>query len=126
MSWTVKLDMNLNIIVTTFAGDLKINDLIDASNERLKWVKNTGITRLLVEIKEMDIDTSETFSVYELVDKHYGKSELNRKMKIAITSSKHKQTDEIAHFYETVNMNRGYNCKKFDKRDTAIQWLLEK
>lgn len=125
MSWKLKLDLNLNIIVTTFSGKVKGDDFIDASNARLEWVENTGITKLLIDVEEMEISNKEVFTIYELVDKHYRDSELNLKMKMAITSSKFDKTNELAHFYETLNINRGYNCRKFDTRDDAIKWLVE-
>lgn len=123
MGWKLKLDPEANIIVLILFGKISGEEFIEASNARVKLAEESGVTNLLVDAYKLDFKTADSFSVYQLVDTHYKNSDINRKMNIAITTPKLKSSDEMVHFYETVCINRGHNCKKFKELKDAVDWL---
>lgn len=123
MSWELKLDEDLKLIFLTFFGKTTSKDILDASNARVDLVKDTGVTKLIIDVYELDADSKEVITIYDLVDKHYKKADINIKMKMAITTPKLTSANDMARFYETMCLNRGHDCRQFENRDDAIEWL---
>lgn len=122
-NWTIKINEEHQIIETICDGILTGEEFLAASESRNELSKKTGITKLLLDAEKIILDNSATLGIYELAQKKYTDWSKTQKIKIAVVMPKHKPSQEMARFYETVCLNRGHEVKVIHSRKDGIKWL---
>lgn len=123
MSWSVEFDKVEGIIVLTYMGRSSGVDFRDASEKRIEVAKKNNSSKTLVDASRLITYESTTTDVFEIVDISYQEKGSRSAWKIAITMPSDKRSREQVSFYETVCVNRGWQVKKFESKEDAINWL---
>jgi len=122
MSTQVTYDENRKFVEVCHRGDTTASDIRDASVEAITLIKQHDVTIALVDSSAQ----TKTSSIDELSElpglyKHEG---LPHAVRIAFVEPDHEELKSPALFYELVCVNRGWNIRRFSRRDAAINWLL--
>ena len=122
MVWKVEYIAELEIVELTMSGTFTDDDIKDAASARIAAGKENGATRFIIDAIDMQL-TGSTFSIYDVPAKLYSETKMERTSRIAVLTTATSASREIVEFYENVSVNRGWNARAFDDRDTAITWL---
>ncbi len=123
MSWSVSHLESLGIVETRLDGVVSGDDLRAATSEGIALAKDNGLSRGLVDCS----DQEKTGSMVDLIElpRQYSEEGLSRETCIALVIPENRELREIADFYETVCVNRGWQVRTFKTRKQAIAWLVE-
>jgi hypothetical protein len=124
MAWTLDYDPESGIIVTTYRGTSTVGDLRDASSAAIALGKTHESWRFLTDASEGSFDVA-LIALLNLPAKQYQAEGADRGSRVALLLPKSAKDRDLARFYETVCLNRGWLVQSFDDRDEARRWLLE-
>lgn len=121
MGWKISHLKSLGIVEMRLAGAVTGNDLRAATKEGISLANKLKVTRGLVDCT----DQEKTGSMVDLIElpQQYTDQGLGRDTRIGLVIPTRKELHEIAEFYKTACVNRGWQVKTFGKRDAAIAWL---
>ena len=125
MSWNINYSEELGIIEITYTGDVTGFDLLEATAARISMQKETGATLVLADASQ-SLDGPPTMDLYNLPDRIYPDHESRRDTRIAFILPKHKNSRELATFFQTAARNRGWIIELFEDRKSALSWLESK
>lgn len=111
----VELDTENRLMRVRYGPEANIADWKQSLNEVLRLSEETGINRVLVDVREQKqlANTSELFN--------FG-SQLPRHIAFAVLCELHLEEHR---FIENVATNRGMTVKDFDSEPSALAWLRE-
>lgn len=117
----MKYNSELNIIESIFS------DLVTAEEFEMEAIQCIALAKKKGTKLFFSYDSQATFgmpvvSVYDLHKLHDNEG-IERSVRIAVISPISKEGKEVADFYGTVCLNRGWNAKIFSGRDEAFEWL---
>lgn len=115
MSGQVELDTENRLMRVRYGSDSEVIDWKKSLNEVMRLSEETGIHRVLVDVREQKklATTTELFN--------FG-SHLPRHIAFAVLCELHLEEHR---FIENVATNRGMTVKDFDSEQAAIAWLRE-
>jgi hypothetical protein len=125
MAWTADYNATSGIITVTYRGATVGLDIRAASSEAITLGKTHGSWRFLIDISEASISVA-SIEVFNLAVKQYPAEHLDRRTRMAVLLPPTAKERELAAFYETVCLNRDWLVQRFDDRDEARRWLIEK
>ena len=121
--WTVEYDEELGIVESKLAGKLSGAELQESAASRIALGQKHGITKFLIDARDLIAPKSTTISIYEIAAKIYPKSNQQRDTRIAVIIPSAPGSDWIAQFYEDLCVNRGWRVHMSDDRVSALAWL---
>lgn len=123
MPWSVTFNSSLNIIEEVFSGNVSAPEFREAMSKRISLGKKAGSTKILNDVKEVVVDCS-VMDVLNFPSKHYDEEGASRNVRMALIMPTVGESREMAKFFVTACLNRGWQVKEFDDRHEAIDWLL--
>ncbi len=123
MSWDLKFENERGIIFLKYSGTVSPKELKESVFEGIKLVKETGITKLLTDCREMTWGHY-VFDLMSIISE-YNDIGISHDLKEAILMPEDATAKSNVEFYETACFNRGYNVKIFSDTDEAIKWLFK-
>ena len=122
MSWHVEHIESSGIVELKLVGVATGDALREATSEVIRVASQNDLHRGLIDASEQ----VRTGSIVDLVElpQQYTDQGLSRNVRIALVIPRAKELHDIADFYETVCINRGWQVQTFPSRDEAIAWLL--
>ena len=121
MPWQVEFHRDQEFIEVVYSGETSATDIRDGTKAAISLVKEHQVTCGLVNCLEQTA-TGSILELYELPS-IYDDEGLTRDVRIAFVEPADEGLHELAVFYETVCMNRGWQIHRFATRDDAIGWL---
>jgi hypothetical protein len=119
MPETVSIREDLQIIHVDSYGDITVEDLKTSLNTILRFRKERGLTRVLVDAtKETSLPS--TLPIFE-----FGKDFAARVRGMSFALVAGQVTRDRVELLETVAINRGADVEMFDTTDAALAWLTE-
>jgi len=123
MEYEIKIHREEKFVEIITSGVADRDGSLEMANAIKDAMKSNGFTKALIDHRNIDSVSGQTFEIYERpgLFKLIG---LLLKIKIAeIIKPEH-----IDHFkfFETVSKNRGYNISIFQDKESALVWLLNK
>lgn len=122
MPWSVTFNSSLNIIEEVFSGIVTAPEFREAVSKRISLEKETGSTKVLNDVSEVEVDAS-ILDLLDFPNKQYQEEGSNRNVRMALVMPKSKRARELAEFFITACLNRGWQVKNFNVRQEAIAWL---
>jgi hypothetical protein len=122
MPYTVRHHPDSGLIETHWTGVVTATDLRASTSECIALQKQTGITRFVVDITQVEPSASPV-DLFALPDKQYREESLDSASRIAIVAPLNPKARNNATFYETACRNRGWNVQTFEDRAGALAWL---
>ena len=121
MPWHVEYDQDQDTVVVVFSGDTDASDIREATIDGINLVKKHRAMSGLVDCLEQT-KTGSIMQLYELPTL-YDDEGLTHRIRIAFVEPAKKELRELADFYETVCLNRGWQIRRFATREAALDWL---
>ena len=125
MPWSVNYNPSLDIIEEVFYGLVATSELIEATSKRISLQKDTSITKILNDVSDIKLEAS-VIDVLNFPDKQYPEEKVDRKTCMALILPKCSKARDMAEFFMTASLNRGWNVRPFEERQSALDWLQDK
>lgn len=125
MVWKVEYDDKLQIVVLTYSGKTKGEDIKEAAAARIAMGKEKGVTNYLIDTRKIATEGSSTFDIFTLPSKMYPDKRVESRSRIAVIIPELPTEREMVQFYEDVCFNRGWMVKTFQDHDSALKWLQQ-
>ena len=125
MPWSVNYNPSLGIIEEVFYGLVATSELIEATSKRISLQKDTSITKILNDVSDIKLEAS-VIDVLSFPDKQYPEEKVDRKTCMALILPKCSKARDMAEFFMTASLNRGWNVRPFEERQSALDWLQDK
>ncbi len=123
MSWTTAFDATRRIVEVAYTGSTTADDLRASTSSANALAKRYGTDSVLVDATKGLLDAS-LFDVFNLPALHFTREEVALGSRIALTAPKSAFAYEAAKFFTRCCEPRGWICRVFPDRHTAIKWLL--
>jgi hypothetical protein len=123
MVWEVKLNEHEQVVVTSFNGLVKGQDLIEAAQARIEFGKQVGIEQFIIDASEMIAPKSAIMDVLDIPKEVYDENAMARTSLIAVVRPSNPSSEWIAEFFENASILHGWRVKTFDDSDAALYWL---
>ena len=124
MTWSVKSNPSLEIIEEVFSELVTASELREATSQRISLQKETGLTKILNDVSKIELEAT-IMDVFNFPNKQYPEEKVNRKTCMALILPKNKKARNLAEFFITASLNRGWIVKAFEERQRAIDWLQQ-
>ena len=123
MPWEVRHNSSLRAVEVVLIGAVTGEGLIECTSQAIALLKDTGLRRVLLDTSEQQ----QTGSMVELLDlpSQYEAGGVDRRVRVAMVMPTSGDLQELARFYETVCVNRGWTVHNFETREAATEWLTE-
>lgn len=121
MSWDVKIIDEPKIMKLIYSGTVTPDQLKEALTTCVKLAKKENILRFVADTTSL-VDGHSIFDLYAVIQL-YDSIGFDHKIKEAVLIQVDSPVLEVASFYETACLNRGYNVKIFSDETQAIEWL---
>jgi len=125
MTWTVEYSDELGIVILAYTGRVTGREIQEAAAARIDMGKRESVTEFLIDTKRVEADESATFDIYDIPNKMYNEKHVPHESNLAIVEPDSEKSKELARFFETACLNRGWAAKIFKDRDSAIAWLQQ-
>lgn len=125
MVWTVEHNEELGIVELRLAGRLSGAEFQESAASRIALGQEHGVTKFLLDARELIAPRSATMSIYEIAAKTYPESNQPRDTRIAVIVPTEPESEWIVQFYEDLCVNRGWRVHMSDDRVSALAWLHE-
>jgi hypothetical protein len=122
MPWSVTYNPTLEIIEELFCGPVSVAEFREAVSKRISLEKETGSNKILNDVSEVEVDAS-VLDLLNFPNKQYQIEGSNRSIRMALVMPKEEKSKELAEFFVTACLNRGWQVKEFTERQEAIDWL---
>ena len=124
MAWTVDYDGESGTIVTIYRGTSTVHDLREATSAAIALGKTHDSWYFLTDASEGSFHVA-PIALLNLPAKQYPAEGVDRGSRLALLPPAAAKDRDLARFYETVCLNRGWLVQLFDDRDEARRWLLK-
>ena len=118
----VEFDSETGIVCITYAGDITLDMVRQASGDAWDLAKSRGTRCFLSEFQDADIKL--TVSDLMQIDKHFESLGISRDIKSAILVPDDTKIAEDSALHEHFGTSRSWQIKTFFNRSEAIEWLL--
>ena len=125
MPWSVNFNPSLGIIEEVFYGLVTASELTEATSQRILLQKETSIMEILNDVSDVKLEAS-VIDILNFPDKQYPEENAHRKTRMALILPKCNKTRNMAEFFMTASLNRGWNVRPFEERQSALDWLQGK
>ena len=125
MPWSVNYNPTLGIIEEVFYGLVATSELIEATSKRISLQKDTSITKILNDVSDIKLEAS-VIDILNFPDKQYPGEKVDRKTCMALILPKCNKARNMAEFFMTASLNRGWTVRPFEERQSALDWLQDK
>jgi len=122
MPWSVNFNPSLGIIEEVFYGLVTAPELTEATSQRILLQKETSITKILNDVSDVKLEAS-VIDILNFPDKQYPEENADRKTRMALILPKCNKTRNMAEFFMTASLNRGWTVRPFEERQSALDWL---
>jgi hypothetical protein len=122
MPWSVTYNSSLGFIEEVFCGRVTAPEFREAVSKRISLGKETGSTKILNDVSEVKVDAS-VMDIFNFPNKQYAEEGSSRTVRMALVMPRAKESKELAEFFVTACLNRGWLVKEFSTRQDAIDWL---
>ena len=119
--WEHAFNEALSIIEVTLTGVVSGDELRQGTERGLALSRTLGEVRCIIDATDQE-ETGTILDLYQLPDL-YERAGLDRKTRLALLPPTRPELRELAMFYETVCVNRGWLVRLFTTREQAIEWL---
>jgi len=124
MPWDVEYLADEKIISIVNEGSVTYKDYEEQTIKALELEKKHNM-HLFLSDNSKATNTATVFEIFHLPSL-YDRLGAQRINKLAIILPKPPYNNEEYEFYETICINRGWNVKLFQDRQSAIEWLTTK
>jgi hypothetical protein len=122
MPWSVNFNPSLGIIEEVFYGLVTASELTEATSQRISLQKETSITKILNDVSDIKLEAS-VIDILNFPDKQYPEENVDRKTRMALILPKCNKARNMAEFFMTASLNRGWTVRPFEERQSALNWL---
>jgi hypothetical protein len=122
MPWSVNFNPSLGIIEEVFYGLVTASELTEATSQRISLQKETSITKILNDVSDIKLEAS-VIDILNFPDKQYPEENVDRKTRMALILPKCNKARNMAEFFMTASLNRGWTVRPFEERQSALDWL---
>ena len=122
MPWSVNFNPSLGIIEEVFYGLVTASELTEATSQRILLQKETSITKILNDVSDVKLEAS-VIDILNFPDKQYPEENADRKTRMALILPKCNKARNMAEFFMTASLNRGWTVRPFEERQSALDWL---
>jgi hypothetical protein len=122
MAWSSKLNAELGIVDSAYAGLTTAADFRKGTTAAIALAKQAGTTRHLVDTSEL-VFAASLIDLYLLPASQFEREQADRRSRVALIPPADEKAREAIHFYQTACVNRGWTVKLFADRQAAIGWL---
>ncbi len=122
MPWSVHYNPSLGIIEEVFYGLVATSELTEATSQRVSLQKETSITKILNDVSDIKLESS-VIDILNFPDKQYSVENVDRKTCMALILPKCSKARDLAEFFMTACLNRGWTVRPFEERQRALDWL---
>ena len=123
MTWKVEYSDKLQIVVLTYSGETTGEDIKKAAVARIALGRQKGVTKYLIDTREVQTESLATFDIYDVPNEIYPNEHVDRASQIAIIRPKLPMARRMVKFFEDACVNRGWLVRTFADRDNAVKWL---
>ena len=124
MAWTLDYDEASGLIVVVYRGPTTAADIRDCTSAAIALGTRCGSRRFLVDTAEIVTSVS-ALALYNLAQTQYAAEHLSPWSCVALVLPATENERELAKFYETVCLNRGWRVQLFENGEDARRWVLE-
>jgi len=125
VNWEIRYNPEEQIVESVFNGVVSGEDMFDAAQARIRKGKEHGISRFILDAKNMIAQRSATMDVFNIPTKMYQEYSVERTTRIAVIEPKDPDSAWVSQFYEDLCYTRGWSVKICRDRETAVAWLQE-
>jgi len=123
MTWNLEYRDDLQIVVLTYLGKVSGPEIQEAAIARIDLGKEKGVTKFLIDTKNVETADSATMRIHEIPGEIYPDKKIDRTSQIAILGPKSPVSKKMVKFFETSCVNRGWRVDTFQDYESAIEWL---
>lgn len=123
MAWQVEYIDEFNIVELTLVGKLSGPELQEAAAARIALGDEKGVTRFLINAKDLVTSRSATMSLYDIPTRMYSENDSRRNTQIAAVKPTAPESEWMIQFYEDLCVNRGWRVLMASDRESALDWL---
>ena len=123
MAWEIAHDKSLGLVEVVLAGVNTGEELREATVAGIARIRKTRATRGMINaVKQVEAPP-----IAELIElpSQYDEEGLSHDTRIAYVSPERPELCDVAEFFETVCVNRGWAVRRFSDREQAMRWLSE-
>ncbi len=122
MTWKLEYNSELRIIDLVYSGNVSGPDMRETTSRAISLSQEHGITDFLVDASNHE----QAGTVTEVFDlpQQFVEEDVNHQSRVAYVKPISPDLQELAQFFETVCVNRGWHVQSFTNRRDAIGWLL--
>lgn len=125
MPYRATIDAQKAIIEVVYSGVVSGQELTEASRVGVRMQKAAGVFRALADFSAVQRVDFSLVPVFDLPHAVYEQEGASRQLQITVLIPPIDELIELAGFYETACLNRGWRVRVFRARDEAMRWLLE-
>lgn len=123
MTWTIVNNPDHQYVEGIFKGKTSWQDMKELTAECISIQRKQGTRYFLINTLEM-LSTASIADVFQLPAHEYEQQGVNRETKIALVYSPVGESSDLATFYETACINRGWQARCFTNEQDAICWFV--
>ncbi len=123
MSYTIEHLENEGIFLITNIGKFTHKDFMKQAIEAIKIAETQNCHKFLSDCTSMYLETN-TMNIYD-TSGYYNEINVSRESKIALLVPPGHKSEKDLKFFETVNVNKGWQIKLFGDKESAVKWLQE-
>ena len=121
MPLAVQYHPDTGIVETTLSGKVTPIELKEETIQAAALAQENNSTRFLSDFRKATVVFS-LFDVFELPSLQEAQG-LTRSIRVAVLPPEGERGKEVATFYETICVNRGWMSGVFEDRQEAMKWL---
>jgi hypothetical protein len=122
MAYTLRFNPTLRIVELVFTGRYTAQVSRESTSKAIALGKEHGDVDALVDASKAELAVS-LFDLLDLPARQYDRESMNRRIRVAVVPPSLPNDLELAQFYETACLNRGWQVQLFPNRKDAIEWL---
>jgi hypothetical protein len=124
MAWSVRHDPPTGMIEVVYTAVVSATDLMEAASRRIALQHETGSPSVLVDVTGITELTARSADVLQLPASLFAAQVASRQTQLALVLPRSHAQKDMATFWETACVNRGWIARTFEDRQEAIDWLL--
>jgi hypothetical protein len=125
MPWSVNYKPSLGIIEEVFYGVVCTTELKEATSKRISLQKDTETTKILNDVSDIKLEAS-VIDILNFPARQYPEEKVDRGTCMALILPKCNKARNLAEFFITASLNRGWTVRPFEERQSALDWLCGK
>ncbi len=122
-SWRVDYRDEADIVETTYGSAVNGEIALASSAARIEMGKRVGCARFLINGGAIETADGSTEAIFERMTKTYYVAYTDPDSRFAVVNPQSEEGRWFARFFENLGTSRGWNVRRFESREEALNWL---